>query len=582
MLGCLYYAAYYRAGFNWGDEGSLLLIASRLLAGEVPFVEVDIGYGPLWYYPLVALFKLTGVDFVAMRLFFLAVALLTSCLAFLAVRRQTASRLLPLMTAAAVLVVPGRIHKAYLPLIVVSGMAFVAAIDWRRDWLSWRWTVGAGLSATLALHIRSDLGLVVLAILGATGLLHTLTRPASRRQRAVQAARQGALLSVAALVPTLPLLLDAHLRGFLGPLLRLLGLPLRAMRRQLIDAGLLSIPSWRDALAEASTMVAHLDLSLGRAPASAASATATGLGRLPPETILGTGPPARLALLTYLPLAAVAGIGLIACWRSLHHRRRGREESRGELIGTLALVGLAFSSFPQFFVFRPDFSHLSQFMPGLLVLIGICLGRWWRPPSRSAPDASATNGRGLRVAQAVVGALLLLHAALYLRAGLLDATSGSIAARKGATKRFVGANGVDVKVKPGLYRILSATTRIAAENTDDGDYLLCFPYCPGLNVIADRPSFARRLYVDNTVPRIEPDWQARTIAQIERFRPPMIVIHDWAPNRSEASRFRIWADEVTAHVESRYESVETEGRFTFYVRRERLTAGQEPVNPAQG
>ncbi len=112
ITGLLYYGQYYRHGFRIGDEGSVVLITARLLAGERPFVDVGLGYGPLWYYPLVLLFKLAGVSLISVRLYFFCLALTTSLLAFLTVRRHASSWALPAAVALAVLVVPGTLHKA--------------------------------------------------------------------------------------------------------------------------------------------------------------------------------------------------------------------------------------------------------------------------------------------------------------------------------------------------------------------------------------------------------------------------------------------------------------------------------------
>ena len=64
IAGLLYYGQYYRHGFKVGDEGSVVLLTELLLNGKRPYVDVELGYGPLWFYPLVLLFKLTGVSLI--------------------------------------------------------------------------------------------------------------------------------------------------------------------------------------------------------------------------------------------------------------------------------------------------------------------------------------------------------------------------------------------------------------------------------------------------------------------------------------------------------------------------------------
>src|SRR6187455_2797298 len=71
VIGCLYYGSYYNYFFNWADEGSAALIAERLANGERPFVDVQTGYGILWFYPISILFKVFGVNFLVVRIWFI-------------------------------------------------------------------------------------------------------------------------------------------------------------------------------------------------------------------------------------------------------------------------------------------------------------------------------------------------------------------------------------------------------------------------------------------------------------------------------------------------------------------------------
>src|SRR5205823_6583952 len=66
LLGALcYFGSYYRHGLNFRDEGGTeALLAKRLLEGERPFLDLVLGYNLLWFYPIVGLFKLFGVNFV--------------------------------------------------------------------------------------------------------------------------------------------------------------------------------------------------------------------------------------------------------------------------------------------------------------------------------------------------------------------------------------------------------------------------------------------------------------------------------------------------------------------------------------
>ena len=63
--------AYYRSGLNFsGEGGTVAIVAMRLLDGQRPIVDTFLGYNVMWFYPVAWLFKLTGPDYTALRIFF--------------------------------------------------------------------------------------------------------------------------------------------------------------------------------------------------------------------------------------------------------------------------------------------------------------------------------------------------------------------------------------------------------------------------------------------------------------------------------------------------------------------------------
>lgn len=79
VTGCLYYGSYYNYFFNWADKGSVALIAERLANGERPYLDVEIGYGVLWFHPIAFLFKVFGVKFLVVRAWFICWASQSPC-----------------------------------------------------------------------------------------------------------------------------------------------------------------------------------------------------------------------------------------------------------------------------------------------------------------------------------------------------------------------------------------------------------------------------------------------------------------------------------------------------------------------
>jgi hypothetical protein len=80
-------------------------------------------------------------------------------------------------------------------------------------------------------------------------------------------------------------------------------------------------------------------------------------------------------------------------------------------------------------------------------------------------------------------------------------SAGTIAARTTIKKNkrvlFKGSNGVRVKVHEKTYAELEGVRKAVAEHSKPGEWLVCYPYQPGYNVMTDRPSYERRLYNDN-------------------------------------------------------------------------------------
>ena len=557
--GLAYFGQYYDCGFKIGDEGSIVLISARLLEGERPFVDVVLGYGLLWYYPLVLLFKITGVSFLTARIYFLALALVTSLLAYLTVRRRTDRRWLAAMVALSVLAIPGTLHKCYIPLIVVANMLCLPSLDHRRPPLDGRAVFGAGLVVAFSYHIRPDLGLAAALVLIATLAAHVLSRTAGGRSRLHHAVGLTARLAAAAVVPTAPLLCVALSQGFFEPLVRELYQPITLLSDSVGEVLATVLGAARTSL---FVGVAYANPT---APVDATQAGQT-LARVPWDALWQAGPRRSLAILTYLApltllLAASFALGLTLC-----RKLAGRRMVADDTAGMLALLGLCGSAFPQFFLFRPDLAHLSQFMPGYTVFAGVALGRWLLATRRTASGMPAPRQWLALLARWLAVGLVVLHLGFYARVAQSHPWTGTIGVADGRTERFEGAGGVDVAVRPEEKQLFTRVTRAVGEHTGESEALLCLPYCSGFNVMTGRKTFLRRLYVDDGMLRLDPGWQERTIRRIKIDRVPLILIQDFALNGTEISRFRNWATQVMAHLDMCYELFEQVGRTRFYRR----------------
>src|SRR4051812_14079877 len=102
-----YYATYLQYGINFHDDGATFALnAKRLLDGEVPFRDIELGYNVLWFYPAVGLFKLFGVNFVLLRAYCFALSVFTAVLAFLTVERVSRQAWLAFIVALLLVLVP--------------------------------------------------------------------------------------------------------------------------------------------------------------------------------------------------------------------------------------------------------------------------------------------------------------------------------------------------------------------------------------------------------------------------------------------------------------------------------------------
>jgi hypothetical protein len=245
-----------------------------------------------------------------------------------------------------------------------------------------------------------------------------------------------------------------------------------------------------------------------------------------------------LFFLTYAPPLLYALVFGWALWNVLGAMfQRSFALDQPATLVLLALVA-SMASFPQFFFFRPDRPHLSEFMPGYMIAMACAaaiLGARWRWP---------------------LAVLLVLQGGLYGWYALDHYSAGTIAARwsikKNKRQLFTGANGVHVIVhKEKDYPELEGVRKTVVEHSKPGEWLVCYPYQPGYNVMVDRPTYEREMYQDNaTAPR---GWSRQAIARIEEKKPAVVVIDNRAINKLESSRFSAWAAPVYEYLHAHYE-----------------------------
>ncbi|MBX9743528.1 MAG: hypothetical protein K2W99_08340 [Chthoniobacterales bacterium] len=162
LFAFFYYGYYYRCSlYPAGEGGCEGVTALRLLEGQVPMKEVILGYNLLWFYPIVALFKIFGPSYTFLRIYFFLIATATSLLAFTVIKITTRHSWLAFLGAILVLILPGQLFRNYMAFLAMLNMAFFlktfllpCASSRRR--LIWMTASGAVLGLTFL--IRVDLG----------------------------------------------------------------------------------------------------------------------------------------------------------------------------------------------------------------------------------------------------------------------------------------------------------------------------------------------------------------------------------------------------------------------------------------
>jgi hypothetical protein len=564
VFAIVYYALYFDTGLRLtGEQGSNALIAMRILGGERPIADMFLGYNLLWFYPLVWIFSLIGPHWLAMRIYFLMVALVTALLGYALVRRVTGLAWAAMATGVFMVLMPGAIFRNYLGLIgilaatvLLRGYVLEAANP--RKQIAWMALAGAGLAVCFLIRIEPSLliavvwaGLVVLYPFGVRGAFVARLRTVTL----------GTLAALAAFVAVhAPFVVHAYQRGF-GPeftaqyvhFFNLLGYELRREVDHWIPEAAPSSPPSAPAVG-APTAPAPDDASRdGELGGRDGRRALPSPGRIITSEGIYFFAAAIWFPVLFAPLLVLTGVVML--FPALVRRDPERK--------TLALVvltttGCALAFFPQYFFFRPDPTHLNEF---LLV--------FWPASVCSAWAAWRAAGlSGSRVARFVAWLLIGLAAlqmVVSFNALFNRESSGSIRSSRGMDTRFSALNGVWARVEGKESADWEGLRDSVLAHAAPGEFVITYPYVPIVNVMCDRPSYQWSLYIDNATASSR--FFAAEKELISERRPAVIVVNNRAINRTEESRFRNWAAPLQAHIDAHYVPVgDFFGQIAVYAR----------------
>jgi hypothetical protein len=526
-----YYGSYLQFWFNPHDEGgTAAFIAMRLLEGESPFSEVELGYNVGWFWPIVGLFKLGGVNFLLMRAYFFALSTITALCGWGIVRRLTGKEWLALAVGLFLVVFPGSQFKNYIPLVCVANAltlvnAALSRSDSGRYFL--RGVAVGGLVLGLTFLVRIDIGYLCTVMWIGLLVFRLFDVRFSFRDRRSQALAGICILLIGIVLTHVPAYIAAMRGGYARDFTRQYSGWANFLKG---EAGALVTSETPGARGENAPAIAPK-------PKRGPKPDRTTLPRVSWATFTSfSSDKSALFVLTYLPVAMYAVLVIWAAVVVIRGIAKKTFTLDHKAMLALLLLGASLTTFGQFFFFRPDRPHLSEFMPGyvaaMVSVVWLLQGamRW------------------------VIGGVLAMQLALFGWFALDHYSAGTIAARTMIKKNkrvlFEGANGVRVKVHQKTYAELEGVRKAVVEHSKPGDWLVCYPYQPGYNVMTDRRTYERELYNDNaTAPR---NWSKLTIASMDEKQPAVVIIDDRAINQVEASRFSKWAAPVYKHVKKTY------------------------------
>ena len=529
LLSALYYGLYLNVGYSAADDGNYAQIAYELYLGRSP-EELAINYGILWFKIGESLFHAFGVNYLLVKIFFFAVITATNILIFYSINMLSGSRAFAVVMTAVPLIVPAFPATAFYGFCIMLNAAAQMRFATKITQVTWIDAAIAGAALSVSFQIRPDFGYIWTVPLALLLLAATVKGKSSRKAWELFGTAFAAFLIVQA-----PLLLGALNGGY----------------AELVLQQYMSYPATmvEYALSGVRTLVSGNIVQ----PDSAGGASL----QRPGLTAIGSADSARasLAILVYLPVIAIGGFVTVNMLLFAKRWHAGRIDVVAQ---SLVALFAAAAAFPHYFFYRPDLSHVANFMPGYVILAAAIILQLYRARQTTpVPWQRWVTLTGLSVA--------VIHLTFYVWVGLQTPGTGSIAVATGRAEPFQASNGIDVTVSAAEKVQLEIVRSVILQNSDPEDRVICVPYCPGFAFMSERQMLFKNFYVDDSMPVLDPNWIPGAIKLTKDVRPPVVIVMDWAINGTEKSRFKNWAsDYITVLKKLSRDTIEHPG-FTIYL-----------------
>lgn len=547
----VYYGLYHNAGLTLtGEAGSNALIAIRILEGWRPIKDMFVGYNLLWFYPLSGLFLITGPNLWVTQIFFMTLSALTGWLGFSTLRRCTGCGWIAFLAAVLMILMPGGLFRNYMGFLAVLGAyalirGYITEASTALRQCAWMGFCGAAMSICFLIRIEPSLllsivwiGLVVLYPLGARSqFLHRL--------RIVCAGTAIGLVAFAAVHA--PFVIHAYNRGF-GPeftgqylqFVKMLGWELqKEFNKTHESVEKPPTPENAQSLDKPPVRAISSDTTI---PEVKSQDSSDGRRQRPNlSELFKNGRISYFSLSIFFPLISATVLTIFGFALFLWGAVSGTIQKWQGGLCILTSTGCALSLFPQYFFFRPDSVHLAEFMVPFYLALGFA--------------AAAAMGlfRSGRARAWIAGLILMIVGiqifvafnALFNREG-----SGSIRCARGKTALFDSGSAGKFRVKPDEQSDWKKLLLAICENSNPREAVVTYPYVPVLNVLAQRPSYQFKLYVDNATEG--PDFSENAIREFDIRKPAVVVVNNRDINKTEFSRFKNWAAPFYNHVAMHY------------------------------
>ena len=361
-----------RRGLTLGDEGYLLSQAADILAGKVPYLDLDLFVTPGAWYLIAGLFSITGPSVIATRIAAAACLLATMVVTRRIVRSSGgplwgdfAAGLIPIF---AVWAWPAWSFSFYSPWAALAAMGSLACtLEWMRSRRS-AWLVACGVTLGLTIAFKQNYGVFAAAGCATAMLLDEIAVVAplvsSRREIARRFARSALFTAAGGALVLLPLVAWLAHQGALGAAFD--SLVLRPFHG-FVDAHSIRYLRFGDLWRRTQIWdVAGLVYL-------AVPVASTGLKFTWPAPALFLVEILHVALY-WVPAFAFAGLGV----HGLRRLRHGPSPAERALLATTVFAAAFFLGvFP-----RADFNHLINVYPPVLAMLAAAAavhfgqGRW--------------------------------------------------------------------------------------------------------------------------------------------------------------------------------------------------------------